>query len=589
MSDFTASIKALLDISGISNQIKDIERNQVVLRNISIDTSKLESELQNALNSSNIRLNIGTIDTSNMVRQMQQAGENAGKTLSGAIRSSINPDMLNPAASALDKLRSRLSGKGMDTDAINRIISGITSSAKDANIQITKISESFQTAGQNAGQLKNFKIQGIDQMGNAVSMFDTFNSKTGELQNSMTTVTRSFAGTSDAAEKMAEKTRKSLESILNTNLTNGKFAADLETLKTKVSSLSSVTTPLANNLNELDAAFETMRNPDKSMDDRINAMRTYQELIPGVRAQISQLSAEESKAASEAKAVKDALSLQNNRDSFFRTVQKEISALTPETEKFKDRLEDLKSQIATADATQLSHLKNEFNEVVDAIKEEEQAAKKAKQELATLSKSTTLSNNIQAWMNNNAKAAEKFGTELKDLQDQLNNNKDPEVLQKVNARFREIQSEAKAAGLTTDRFTTSLKNVALQVAGLTSAVAVFQKISQAVKEGCQTVIELDEALVDLQKTTTASSKQLQDFYFDANEIAKEYGATTKDIIQSAADWSRLGYNLEDSKLMSQYSSMFKSISPGMDIDTATTSLVSVMKAKRMPLRIEMCA
>lgn len=44
-------------------------------------------------------------------------------------------------------------------------------------------------------------------------------------------------------------------------------------------------------------------------------------------------------------------------------------------------------------------------------------------------------------------------------------------------------------------------------------------------------------------------------------------------------WSRLGYNLKDSQTMSEVSSIFKSISPGMSTEMANDALISVMKAK----------
>ena len=60
------------------------------------------------------------------------------------------------------------------------------------------------------------------------------------------------------------------------------------------------------------------------------------------------------------------------------------------------------------------------------------------------------------------------------------------------------------------------------------------------KQAVETIIELDTALVDLKKTTAMSSSQMEDFYFDANDVAKEMGATTKEIIEQASAWSRLG-------------------------------------------------
>ena len=105
------------------------------------------------------------------------------------------------------------------------------------------------------------------------------------------------------------------------------------------------------------------------------------------------------------------------------------------------------------------------------------------------------------------------------------------------------------------------------------------KIIEMIQKGVNIVKELDTALVDLRKTTTMSSTDLKDFYSDANEAAKEYGVTTKQIIDQASSWSRLGYSDKNSATeMAKLSSQFATISPGMDIDKATTGLVSTMKA-----------
>ena len=115
------------------------------------------------------------------------------------------------------------------------------------------------------------------------------------------------------------------------------------------------------------------------------------------------------------------------------------------------------------------------------------------------------------------------------------------------------------------------------------------KIIEMIQKGVNIVKELDTALVDLRKTTTMSSADLKDFYTDANEAAKEYGVTTKQIIDQASSWSRLGYSDKNSATkMSKLSSQFATISPGMDIDKATTGLVSTMKAK-LCLYVQKCA
>lgn len=57
------------------------------------------------------------------------------------------------------------------------------------------------------------------------------------------------------------------------------------------------------------------------------------------------------------------------------------------------------------------------------------------------------------------------------------------------------------------------------------------------------------------------------------------GVTTEEIINQASAWSRLGYgSAEAATKMAKLSSQFALISPGMDVDKATSGLVSIMKA-----------
>ena len=107
----------------------------------------------------------------------------------------------------------------------------------------------------------------------------------------------------------------------------------------------------------------------------------------------------------------------------------------------------------------------------------------------------------------------------------------------------------------------------------------FYGMVNAVRNTVATVTELDTALVDLKKTTSMNTSELNQFYFDSNKVAKQMGVTTQAIIEQASSWSRLGYSTkEQATEMAKLSSQFSSISPGMDTDTSQQGLVSIMKA-----------
>ena len=67
----------------------------------------------------------------------------------------------------------------------------------------------------------------------------------------------------------------------------------------------------------------------------------------------------------------------------------------------------------------------------------------------------------------------------------------------------------------------------------------FYGMVNAVRNTVATVTELDTALVDLKKTTSMNTSELNQFYFDSNKVAKQMGVTTQEIINQASAWSRL--------------------------------------------------
>lgn len=153
-------------------------------------------------------------------------------------------------------------------------------------------------------------------------------------------------------------------------------------------------------------------------------------------------------------------------------------------------------------------------------------------------------------------------------------------LEKIHGEIMKIVNAEELAGRAGRSFFDTLKNsgfhqIAAQMAGM---FGVYDIINLG-RNAFNTVKELDYALVDLKKTTAMNESQLESYYYDANDVAKQMGVTTKEIIDQSSAWSRLGYNTaEASKTMAQLSSQFASISPGMDTTTSQEGLVSIMKA-----------
>lgn len=202
-------------------------------------------------------------------------------------------------------------------------------------------------------------------------------------------------------------------------------------------------------------------------------------------------------------------------------------------------------------------------------------------ELAKDSAISSLHNQLTDFMGKNGKTMRHFGTDLKEIFNQTNQGSKltNQELSVLKQRFIDIQNVARNTGKLGKTWFQTLKEGMSSFSYWTSSTFLVMKAIQSVKGGLGTVKALDTALVDLKKTTTMTNSELENFYYDSNKVAKQMGVTTAEIINQASAWSRLGYSSEEAaSKMAKYSSMFSSISPGMNVDTATDGLVSIMKA-----------
>ena len=190
---------------------------------------------------------------------------------------------------------------------------------------------------------------------------------------------------------------------------------------------------------------------------------------------------------------------------------------------------------------------------------------------------------MQTWLAENTKATGQYGAKIQELITKLKELRNSggvstTEFQSISNEFARIDMAAGAAGLKGKSFFDTFTNGFQRLTRYVSAATIIYSTFNAIKSGVSAVTALDTALIDLRKTTDATASQLKDFYYSANDTAKTLGVTTQDVIQAAAEWSRLGYSIRDAQTMSEVSSIFATISPGMDIDMATNGLISAMKA-----------
>lgn len=154
-----------------------------------------------------------------------------------------------------------------------------------------------------------------------------------------------------------------------------------------------------------------------------------------------------------------------------------------------------------------------------------------------------------------------------------------EELREIANGFANIRAQIKAANREGNTFWDELKAKASKFIKWTAMTLVITKARMYFRKLFTTVYELDTVLVDLKKTFNGTEEELNDFYFEANKLAKQMGITTAEAIKLGSAWSRLGYSSNETmKKMAEMSAMFAAISPDMNSEQAQNGLVSIMKA-----------
>lgn len=227
----------------------------------------------------------------------------------------------------------------------------------------------------------------------------------------------------------------------------------------------------------------------------------------------------------------------------------------------------------------------------DNIKEAVGLIGKMKTELAqiqTISNKTSLSklgSKVEKTLRENSAMSSDLRKKFKALGQEIKialdtGDYDSSSIAKLGSQFEALRYDMESAGKvgksTIDTILTRTKQMSQNFIAMYFS---FYDIIRYTRTGINTLVSLDDALVDLSKTAKMSTTQLNDFYLSSNTTAKQMGVSTADIINQASAWSRLGYNTADTATkMAELSSQFASISPGMETDTAQEGLVSIMKA-----------
>ena len=259
---------------------------------------------------------------------------------------------------------------------------------------------------------------------------------------------------------------------------------------------------------------------------------------------------------------------------------KKYGASTEQTIEQTKSLQQILDSMKGLSGQELVNMANKFEQEFKSVKISVEAAKSSYDRFmqpVSKEKASSLINRINDFLTKNTKITKEARSQLEGYTQEINKGVNLNRWNDINSKFKETQNSMR--GL--NRLGASLKDQMTQAAQsftqwLSVSSAVMLVLNQ-LRKMPQEVYAIDTAMTELAKVSDTTTKRLSQSLEKSVETAKKYASTIDDVVSATADWSRLGYNIEDAERLAEIATIYKNVGDGIDISTANESLVSTLQ------------
>lgn len=328
------------------------------------------------------------------------------------------------------------------------------------------------------------------------------------------------------------------------------------------------------NLNAIDVEIQKREEEAKAFS---NSLKAQMESQQQAESQMSKLESTLSKYQTKKDTYDATIARFNDGGWTSDTYLKNVQAVKDAVKKYEDLLSDIKAKGGIASEEDIQNLKEYEAKIKDTIATvtNMSAAEKgynfvsAQKEL----------DKIHKLLNENSKMSSEAKNKIRAYYAEIESGNPSMSLDRIHGEIMKIYNAEVEAGRAGRSFFDTLKNsgfhqLAAQMAGM---FGVYDVIN-VVRQGVNTVRELDEAMTEVHKVSNATETQYASFRDTISSTAKEIATTNKELLNSSADFLRLGYSLDQASDLAKNATLFVNVGDGVDITEATEDMITVMKA-----------
>lgn len=226
----------------------------------------------------------------------------------------------------------------------------------------------------------------------------------------------------------------------------------------------------------------------------------------------------------------------------------QINALTTQINKLESEYNSLyntvSKDLSTSQLNQLNSAAEKASRQIEIINAKaEDLSSTMKTTVGTFSQldAQVASNRTLSWLQNNTKAADKYGDQLIKLAELQRNATSKEELQGYTRQVRALQTEAQAFGETGRSWQDNFGRAFGQIFQFSQIYGGIQKVIDATAHAVTELKEMDNILTEISKVSDMSSSELQQLGQDAFDYANQYGKTVTDYLTGVQEMNRSGF------------------------------------------------
>lgn len=144
-------------------------------------------------------------------------------------------------------------------------------------------------------------------------------------------------------------------------------------------------------------------------------------------------------------------------------------------------------------------------------------------------------------------------------------------------QLRETERVLRENGDATKSLSERFSGLASKFGAWLSVTQVIMLAVRATRQMVRASVELDSAMTQMQIVTKASTKEMEGFGDAATKVAKRTASTITDVVDSATVFARLGYTMDESTQLAEFTAMLQNVGD-IDVGDAQDAITSIIKA-----------